>query len=260
MLEKRVVLVTGAEGTIGTAVRAGLGERHEVVSLTREPQDFPSHVGDIADLESIRPAFEGVWAVVHLAASAAVESRWEDVLQNNLIGTYNVFEAARRAGVERVVFASSNHVIGMYEVEGGPELYRLDDPRVYDHTAEIRPDSLYGVSKAYGEALGRFYAERHGLKVFCLRIGWVPPGDDPLDAEPERPVEEWRRRIRAVWLSHRDCAQLVERCLEADGVRFAIVYGISDNPRQFWDLAHARELLGYSPQDRAPDVSVPPDE
>ena len=105
----RRVLVTGAEGTIGTAVREHLAERYELVSLTLTPQDFPSHVADISDLDAIRPAFQDVDAVVHLAASADLEASWDDVLRNNLVGTYNVFEAAREAGVSRVVFASSNH-------------------------------------------------------------------------------------------------------------------------------------------------------
>src|SRR5215218_2747714 len=104
----RRVLVTGAEGTIGTAVREHLADRYELVSLTLTPQEFPSHVADIAEREAIRPAFENVDAVVHLAASASLEASWDDVLHNNLVGTYNVFEAARQAGVSRAVFASSN--------------------------------------------------------------------------------------------------------------------------------------------------------
>src|SRR6185503_18118438 len=131
------VLVTGAEGTIGAAVREHLAGQYELTFLTLTPQEFPSHVADIADLEAIRPAFDGVDAVVHLAASADLEAPWEDVLHNNIVGTYNVFEAARQAGVERVVFASSNHTIGMYEVDGAPGLYDPDDERSYDHTAEL---------------------------------------------------------------------------------------------------------------------------
>jgi len=251
----RRVLVTGAEGTIGTAVREHLGDRYELTSLTLTPQEFPSHVADIADLDAIQPAFENVDAVVHLAASADLEAPWNDVHHNNIVGTYNVFEAAHRAGVARVVFASSNHVIGMYELDGAPGLYALDDDRSYDHTTELRPDSLYGVSKAYGEALGRMYMERFGLCVFCLRIGAVRKSDDPtipassplidLDADGKR------NRLRAVWLSRRDCAELIAACLEAD-VDWAVVYGISANERRFWDLTHARELLGWEPQDAAP--------
>jgi NAD+ dependent glucose-6-phosphate dehydrogenase len=252
----RRVLVTGAEGVIGTAVRDHLGSRYELTCLTLTRQDFPSHVADVADLDAIRPAFQGVDAVVHLAASASLEAPWHDVLHNNIIGTYNVFEAARQAGISRVVFASSNHVIGMYELEGAPSLYELQDERRYDHTAEVRPDSLYGVSKAYGEALGRMYVERYGLRVFCLRIGAVRANDDPtsptvnplidLDAEGRR------NRLRAVWLSRRDCAELISACLEVEDVSWAVVYGVSGNPRRFWDLTHARELLGWEPQDSAP--------
>ncbi len=256
----RDVLITGADGQVGTALREYLGDEFNLRSLTLHPHEFSSHVGNIADLEAIRPAFEGMQAVVHLAASAPVESSWEDVLQNNLIGTYNVFEAARLAGVDRVVFASSNHAIGMYEFEGSPELFELDDERVFDHTVPIRPDSLYGVSKAYGEAMGRYYHERHGMAVYCLRIGAMRGDDDPfaesiiaggagiLGLTPE----QTRKRMRAAWLSRGDAARLVRQCLTVMEPRWALVYGISDNPRQYWDLGHARAVLDYDPQDRAP--------
>lgn len=249
------VLVTGAEGTIGSVVRRLLGARYDLVSLTLTPQDFPSHVGDISDLDAIRPAFDGIDAVVHLAASPALESPWEDILHNNLVGTYNVYEAARQAGCERLVFASSNHTIGMVEVDGAPEIYEVEDDRCCDHTVEPRPDSLYGVSKVYGEALGRLYHERYGLKVFNLRIGSVRPDDDPTQLSSNSLLdldEQGRRnRMRAVWLSHRDCAELIAACLESNA-GWAVVYGVSGNARRFWDLEHARELLGWTPQDSAP--------
>jgi nucleoside-diphosphate-sugar epimerase len=253
------VLVTGAAGVIGGAVRQHLADRYELHALTRQPAEFPSHVADIADLDAIQPAFEGMDAVVHLAATISVTSAWEDVLRNNLIGTYNVYEAARRAGVDCVVFASSNHAVGMYEAEGMPTIYALDDPRVIDHHAEIRPDSYYGISKAYGEAMGRYYVDMHGMRVFCLRIGSVRADDDPRSptiatSSSWLPLNEQQlyERYRATWLSQRDCAQLISRCLDADHIRFGIYYGISNNPRQFWDISHAREELGYDPQDSAP--------
>ena len=155
-----------------------------------------------------------------------------------------------------MVFASSNHTVGMYELDGAPALYDLDDDRSYDHTAELRPDSLYGVSKVYGEALGRMYMERYGLRVFCLRIGAVRAHDDPTapTAKPliDLDAEGLRNRLRAVWLSRRDCAELIARCLDVEDVSWAVVYGVSGNPRRFWDLDHARELLGWEPQDSAP--------
>lgn len=252
------VLVTGAAGVVGTVVREHLADRYDLVAMTRRPEDFPSHVADVTDLAAIQPAFEGVDAVIHLAASAPVESSWDDVLQNNLIGTYNVFEASRRAGVKTVVFASSNHAVGMYEIEGAPSIYDLDDPRVIDHTVEVRPDSLYGVSKAYGEAMGRYYHDMFGMRVFCLRIGTVLADDNPVSDGIAKSsgwlsltVPEKYRRLRATWQSRRDCAGLIAAALEAPA-SWAVVYGISNNPRKFWDIDHAREALGYAPQDSAP--------
>jgi nucleoside-diphosphate-sugar epimerase len=255
----RRVLVTGGDGIIGSVVRRTLADAYELSFLTLRPASFASHVGNITRLASIRPAFRGVDAVVHLAGASSVDSPWEQVLANNVVGTYNVFEAARQAGVKRVVYASSNHTIGMYEAEGAPGIYDLDDGRAFDVSVPVRPDSLYGVSKVFGEALGRLYADRHQMDVICLRIGAVRESDDPTKAEAGRPFEPFpvlttdqsRKRLRAVWLSHRDCAQLIQRALEAP-VHWAVVYGISNNPRRFWDLRGARDLLGYEPMDSAP--------
>ena len=254
------VVLTGAAGVIGTAVRQHLGEKYDFVSITHRPADFPSVVADIREFDTIRPAFEGADAVVHLAASIDVTSPWESILNDNLIGAYNVYEAARQAGLRAVVFASSNHTVGGYELDGAPDIYKLDDPRVYDHLAEVRPDSLYGVSKVYGEALGRYYHETYGLRVYNLRIGSVLAGDNPI-ADSVKQTSGWLdltdaqkyERIRSTWLSKRDCAVLVACCLEAKTVPWATVYGISNNPRHFWDLEHARRLLGYAPQDSAPE-------
>ncbi|HYI14617.1 MAG TPA: NAD(P)-dependent oxidoreductase [Thermomicrobiales bacterium] len=250
------VLVTGAAGVIGTAVREHLGESYDLVSMTRRPAEFPSVVADISDLAAIEPAFEGIDAVVHLAATISVTSPWEDVLRDNIIGTYNIFEAAKRAGVGCVVFASSNHAVGMYEVEASPDIYALEDPRVVDHHADIRPDSYYGISKAYGEAMGRYYSENFGMRVYCLRIGTVRGDDDPRSPEIATAsgwlpltADQAYDRLRATWLSQRDCAQLIARCLDATDVPFGIYYGISNNPRQFWDISHAREEISYEPVD-----------
>lgn len=253
------VLITGAGGTIGTALRRLAGDRYEFSCLTHRPHDFPSTAADIVDLEAIQPAFEGMDAVVHLAADAGVESPWESILQNNIIGTYNVFEAAHRAGVERIVFASSNHAVGGYEIEGAPGIYALDDPRQIDETVQIRPDSYYGVSKAFGEALGRYYVDAFGMRVFCLRIGWVRADDDPHPKERSGATwldlptpEDFYARLRTIWQSQRDCVQLITKCLDAEHIDYGIYYGMSNNPRQFWSLENARRELGYEPQDSAP--------
>ena len=261
MAGKEKVLVTGGAGVIGQAVYRHLHERFDLSSIDRveAPNYAVSHVADIANLDAILPAFAGVDAVVHLAASVRVDTSWDDVLHNNLITTYNVYEAAKRSGAKAVVFASSNHTIGMFEMDGAPEIYNLEDTRVYDHNAEIRPDSLYGVSKVYGEALGRYYLENFGVRSYNLRIGTVRGDDNPkdpsvpggsfwLDLTPEQKYD----RMRATWLSQRDCAELIGACLDAKHVDWAVVYGISNNPRQFWDLSHAKELLGWEPKDSAP--------
>jgi NAD+ dependent glucose-6-phosphate dehydrogenase len=252
------VAVTGAGGTIGTVLLRELSDRYDLVPIDRGNVPDGWVAADLADLEGLTRAFAGCRAVVHLAAASDVSAPWEEVLSSNIVGTYHAFEAARLARVERVVFASSNHVVGMFEAASGPSLYRLDDARTIDHRDEIRPDSLYGTSKAFGEALGRYYAERHGMSVVCLRIGSVRPDDDPGGPSVADGIgwfglseADRYRRLRATWLSHRDCGRLVAAALDAD-VGWAVVFGTSANPRRIWDLEHARETIGYVPEDSAP--------
>jgi len=179
---------------------------------------------DLRDMGAVERSFAGVGRVVHLGA-VSTEAPFDQILEHNVRATYNVYEAARRRGVTRVVFASSNHVIGMY-----PRSQRIgvDDP--------VRPDTYYGVSKAFGEALGRLYAEKWGLEVACIRIGSVL--DRPLTT-----------RHLATWLSPRDTVALVRACLTAP-LQFAIVYGVSRTSRGWWDLRPAA-ALGYTPSDDA---------
>lgn len=253
----RKVLVTGANGLIGGIVRRYLRGTYELSYLTREPAAYESHVANLCDLEAIQPAFAAMDAVVHLAASSAVDSSWEDVLADNIIGTRNVFEAARVAGVPRIVFASSSHVVGTYEREGAPAIYDLGDARVYDERVSIRPDSLYGASKAFGEALGRLYSDQFGIHVVCLRIGSVRASPTPTRSDDggigpaPAGFADTSERLRATWLSYGDCAELIRCALDSDA-RWAIAYGTSDNPRQLWDLRSARDLLAYHPRDAAP--------
>ena len=169
------VLLTGAHGTVGTALTDHLSDEHEFTLLDRRrvDEDHPhageeAVVADVADYEAIRPAFEGQDAVVHLAGYPTTDGTFDDVLDANIVGTHNVLEAARDAGVDHVVLASSNHVVGMYEVMHAPDIYFGTDLEV-DHTDPIRPDSEYGSSKAAGEAFGRQYAENHGMIAWMVK-------------------------------------------------------------------------------------------
>jgi len=208
------VLITGARGRIATVLRPALrvGVSELRLSDLTEPDDrvapetsFPA---DLADFDAVCAAVDGVDAVVHLGA-VANEAPIETIAGPNLYGTFHVFEACRRAGVRRVVFASSTHATGMYPV-GAP----------LDVSVTPRPDGIYGASKVWGEALGRMFCDRFGLSVVCLRIGLF--GDRPGD-----------QRELASWLSRADGVRLVQAALSAD-VEFAIVYGASANTRRWW--------------------------
>ena len=230
----RRVLLTGASGRIGACLRAGLRDELDELRLTDLREPDPPAAGhaeafvaaDLADGEAVFRAVEGVEAVLHLGAVPG-EAAFGQLLGPNVIGTFNVFEAARRAAVRRVVYASSNHVTGFYSVD---ELLAGTEPP--------RPDGLYGATKAFGEALARMYSDRFGLEVICLRIG----------SFDERPSQ---RQELHMWLSPEDAVRLFRACLSAPDVGFLTVYGASANSRSWWDLGEAARRLGYEPQDDA---------
>ena len=249
-MARRTVLVTGMSGLIGGVVRRRLEGRYDLRALNRRAvAGLPCHQADIADLDAIEPAFERVDTVVHLAAIAHGGTGWDLVLRHNVIGAYNVFEAARRRGVRRVVFASSGATVSGYERDAPYAALangRYDEARAWPmltHETPIRPAGLYGCSKVWGEALARHYADAYDLSAICLRIGAVTAEDRPLEA-----------RQFSVWCSQRDVAQMIERCIEApDRVRFDVFYVVSDNRWSYRDLDHARDVVGYQPEDRAED-------
>jgi NAD+ dependent glucose-6-phosphate dehydrogenase len=246
------IAVTGAAGTIGRALCADLARDHEVVAIDLHDAAV---IADVRDQDALERAFAGCETVVHLAGVVSVEASWEEVYGTNIGGTYAAFEAARRAGVKRVIFASSNHAVGRYEVENAPALYEPGFGLVVGTDVAYRPDSLYGVWKAFGESLGRYYSEAHGLQVTCVRIGSILPADSPTDPSVAEgsswlPLsrEQKFERLAATWMSKRDFARLVRAILARD-VPYAIVYGVGDNATRFWDLEPGRAIFGFWPLD-----------
>lgn len=229
------VLLLGAAGSIGLAIRQGLAGRYPLMRLA-DIAPLASGEGeetvrvDLLDLDGLTAAMAGINTVVHMAGVPVEpdENAWEQVPPANVVGVHNLFEAARRAGVRRVLFASSHHAAGFHG---------RDTPTA--ETMVPRPDSYYGVSKVFGEAMGRMYADKFGLQVLVLRIG----------AYRDRPSDP---RQLAVWVSPRDMVELVRCGIEAPDFDYATVYGVSANTRSFWDNS-AVGFLGYAPRDNAED-------
>lgn len=237
------LLITGINGLIGTILHRALREQHEVYGLDQE-EPFSDRVvaADIAEygqLAGVLRRFRPLEAIIHLAGDPSVNATWESVLRANIIGTRNIFEAARELEVPRVIFASSNHTTGAYQ-GFEPESYTFTEPepRKISPQDPVRPDSEYGVSKVFGEAIARYYCDRWGVEAICLRIGAVLKDDDPTK-DPQN---------RRIWLSHRDLVQLVEKSLTTK-VTFGIYYGVSNNQGAFWDISNARADLGFEPVD-----------
>ncbi len=223
------LLLTGAAGGLGTALRERLKANCDVLRLsdrgklgTAGPAEEVS-VADLADAQAIYQTVQGCDAIVHMGGMSQ-EGPFEPILQGNILGVYNLYEAARQHGVKRVIFASSNHVTGFY---------RQDEVITPAHPA--RPTGLYGVSKAFGEDLSRMYFDRYGIETACLRIGssYAEPTD---------------RRMLATWLSFDDLHRLITACLTTPVLGHTIMYGVSNNAVSWWDNSTVRHV-GFVPQD-----------
>jgi len=244
------LLLTGAAGGLGQALRGRLNANCSVLRLSDRVAFGAAGaaeevvLADLADAAAVDAMVQGVQAIVHLGG-VSVEGPFGPILQANILGLYNLYEAARKHGVQRVVFASSNHVTGFYR-----------QSETIDADAPARPDGLYGVSKAFGEDLSRFYFDRYGIETACVRIGSSFP--EPKD-----------RRMLATWLSFDDLHRLITACLTTPVLGHSIVFGMSDNAVTWWDNSRARHI-GYAPQDSsdifreavyartpAPDLSDP---
>jgi uronate dehydrogenase len=252
----RTVLITGAAGNLGSKLRRHLQGRYELRLLDKDPRNDDAIVQtDLSQWDKRWvDLFQGVTAVVHLAADATAHQAWPPLIGPNIDATVHVFQAAAAAKVERVVYASSNHVMGGYKDDPQPVPLTTDrSPRPgarYVVGGEARDSTPYGAAKLFGERLGKCFAEAHGFSVIAVRIGWVRPGENraediPLERGP------W---FRLMWLSNRDYCQLMERCIQADlPTGFVVINGMSANRGMRWDIEETRRLIGYEPRD---DVSA----
>jgi uronate dehydrogenase len=250
ILSHNRLLLTGAAGGLGQALRPRLKANCNILrsadrvafGLAGEQEELV--LADLADASAVMSMMQGVDAVVHLGG-VSTEAAFEPILQGNILGVYNLYEAARKQGVKRIVFASSNHVTGFYKQS---ETINASHPP--------RPDSLYGVSKAFGEDLSRFYFDRYGIETACVRIG--SSFHEPKD-----------RRMLATWLSFDDLHRLITACLTTPVLGHSIIFGMSDNAVTWWDNSQANHI-GYKAQDssdifkdavyartQAPDLTSP---
>ena len=248
--------ITGAGGLIGVDLSHGLAEKYELTLFYRKTKPCISSKSktvqaDLSDEKQVKGIFNGLDAIVHLAAAANTQSPWDEVLKNNIIATYNVYEEARRAGVAKIVFASTNHTQHAYTMGKTTlsedlsyvkkhGLVKLNDPPA--------PDSLYGVSKLFGEDLGRYYSRFYGIKFVCLRIGtafgvqWTE-----LMMKGDKPTQD---HLRALYLSQKDLIDIFDKALQID-TDFIMAYAVSDNEPAVFDLTETREKLGFNPKDNS---------
>jgi nucleoside-diphosphate-sugar epimerase len=226
------VLITGAAGAVGSTLVRGLRPRHRLRGFDRVPMPEleDAVVGDLADFAAVHQACRDVEAVIHLGGTPSGGAPWEEVLHSNILGTYHAMEAARQCGVRRFAFASRAGLLSPY-------------PKSQTRTVDLppRPESYYSVGKVFGEALGYLYASRHGLEVVAVRIGNFKRDRD----RPEHPPH----------LSHGDAVRVFEQAITHPGVRYEVVFGVSDSDWSLYDLEHGRQVLGYEPKDRS---TVPP--
>jgi nucleoside-diphosphate-sugar epimerase len=228
---------------------------------------------NISECNDIEAALGSTQNIIHLAAASGVDDSWSTVLQSNIIGTYNILEAARQNEVERVVLASTNHVLGMYEQEHRPALYERGYNLLLNHETPPRPDSHYAVSKLCNEGHARYYVGNYEYpkRVYVLRLGSIrdEENDHPYaDAEQGVRRGDWERdsgvyqqkvkRMKATWQSRCDVAHMVECCLADETVTYDVFYGISDNDRRWFDIEHARKIIEYRPQNNGEKWSEPP--
>ena len=241
---RRKILVTGAAGNIGSHFVTHNHDKYDLRLLERAGgKDIKPLAGlgevvecDITDLAAFKKACKGVDTVLHLAGNPSPNATWDELLPINVVGTYNAFVAAKAAGCRRLIFASSIHAVSGYPVD---VQVKPSDP--------INPGDLYGVTKCFGEALGRYMAEQEGLSNIAIRIGGFQKRENMMGEAGKKMID--------AFVSHRDLDQLICRCIDAENLQFAIFHGISDNRFKRLDISNAREILGYRPFDDTTELN-----
>lgn len=250
------IAITGAAGRVGRQALAALPES-DVTPLTHgETEDLDDVVLDVTDRERFTAVLADHDVLVHLAANPSPEAAWEELREVNVDGVYNAYEAAVANDLDRVVFASTNHVVNMHNVanpaDGETETTR-EHPRIVDVDRPPRPDSPYGVSKVAGEAFGSLYADRHGLDVLNLRIGWLMSEDDLRESQ-DAPAAQ-ARFARAMWLSERDCRNALAASATAPVPESPLTLNVvSRNDDRFLPISRTQQAIGYEPRDNANEV------
>ena len=254
---KKQVLITGMSGLIGTALKNYLSDKHHLSALNRSHvAGVQCYQADITDLNSILPAFENKDTVVHLSAIWRDDPSWNDFLNCNVIGTYNVFEAARLANVKRIIFASSGATIAGWEKSSpysdlaNGKYDKLSSWENLTKDSPIRPKGIYGCTKVWGESLAKHYSDEYGISVICLRIGAVTQADKPVQL-----------RHYPIWCSQKDVSQMVDKCIDAPSdLLFDTFYVTSNNKWGYRDLEHAAKTVGYVPEDSSDNFELEADE
>ena len=249
------ILVTGSSGLIGTILLKKI-KKYNLFGIDIKENNYENfEKADISDQSNLQRIIQknNIDTVVHLAGNASVSADWESLLKNNFNGTFNVFNACKESSVKKIIFASSNHAVGLFEndspykeiVKGEYDKVSIDYNLIQPN-CEVRPDSLYGVSKAYGENLGRFYFENYGINVACLRIGSV--------INDNNPVVKNSNRFFSTWCSHDDISGLIEACIDSKKIGFEIFYGVSNNKWKIWDISNYKKKLTFYPESNAEDL------
>jgi L-arabinose 1-dehydrogenase [NAD(P)+] len=250
------IALTGAAGNVGRNLLDAFGDGHDLVPFTHsEHDDIDGELLDATDPDDVTDALTGFDVVIHLAGASAPDATWETVSETNVQGSKHVLDAMVENGIDRMVFASSNHAVGAYNAAGDdPERMTTGYAHPVDGDAPPMPDSFYGVSKAACEGLTNFYARRWGLEVVNLRIGWYMSEDD-LHEETRDVAPETARFARATWLSPRDCRDIHRKAVLADLPENPVtVNAVSRNDERFHSLGGALRLLGYEPRDNADET------